>query len=87
MRGGALWRSPKQMQEFCTWLHRTVLTYAVCWGSGYVFLNVLASKFATYFWSWLIEVTSTVNVAAVTDIVVAVGMVLFMLPPSPGLPL
>ena len=55
-----------------------------------IFLNdkgVLASKFTTVFLSWLIEYTSNMNLALVTIIVVGVGMILFMLPPIPGLPI
>jgi hypothetical protein len=49
--------------------------------------DVLASKFTTVFLSWLIEYTSTMNIFAVTGIVIFVGMILFMLPPIPGLPI
>ena len=37
------------------------------------------------FLSWLIESTSEWNVAAVTGVIFAVGMLLFMIPPVPGL--
>lgn len=75
-----------QIQDFKTWDHSKVLTYAVYWGNGYVFFNVLASKFTTLFLSWLIEYTSNMSVLTVTLIVSSVGMVLFMLPPIPGIP-
>lgn len=48
---------------------------------------MLASKFTTVFLSGLIQYTSGMNLFAVTGIVVAVGMFLFMLPPIPGLPI
>uniref|UniRef100_A0A7S4M5X6 Uncharacterized protein n=1 Tax=Odontella aurita TaxID=265563 RepID=A0A7S4M5X6_9STRA len=76
-----------QIQDFKGWDHTRVLSIAVYWGIGYVFLNVLASKFTTVFLSWLIEYTSTMSIPAVTGIVLAVGMFLFMLPPIPGLPI
>lgn len=75
-----------QIENFKTWDHSSVLTYAVYWGFGYVFFNVLASKFTTLFLSWLIERTSTMDLLAVTAIVTGVGMMLFMLPPIPGIP-
>lgn len=49
--------------------------------------GVLASKFTTVFLSWLIEYTANMSLGIVTIIVVGVGMILFMLPPIPGLPI
>lgn len=48
---------------------------------------MLASKLTTVFLSWLIEYTSDMNLLSVTGIVIFVGMILFMLPPIPGLPI
>jgi len=76
-----------QIEYFFSWDHVKVFSYAIYWGVGYVFLNVLASKFTTVFLSGLIQYTSGMNLFAVTGIVVAVGMFLFMLPPIPGLPI
>lgn len=69
------------------WNHSNVLTIAFYTGVAYVILSVLFAKLTTVFLSWLIEVTSPMNVYAVTGIVTAVGMGLFMLPPVPGLPI
>jgi len=77
----------RQIKDFKSWDHARVLSYAVYWGVGYVFLNVLASKFTTVFLSWLIQYCSTMGLSAVTLIVLFVGMILFMLPPIPGLPI
>jgi len=76
-----------QIDNFLLWDHVKVISCAVYWGVGYVFLNVLVSKFTTVFLSGLIEFTSEMNLLAVTGIVIGVGMTLFMLPPIPGLPI
>ena len=87
-RGILTQMTAEQVKDFKTnWNHSKVLTYAAYWGFGYVFFNVLASKFTTVFLSWLIEYTSDMSIHAVTGIVVLVGMGLFMLPPIPGLPI
>jgi len=75
------------LNDLRNWNHSKVISYAVYWGFGYVFFNVLASKFTTVFLSWLIEFTSEMNILSVTGIVTAVGLGLFMLPPIPGLPI
>lgn len=80
-------RVRNQIEDFKLWDHSNVLTIAVYWGIGYVFLNVLAAKLTTVFLSWLIEYTSSMNILAVTGIVTAVGVALFLLPPIPGLPI
>jgi len=77
----------EQIQDFLHWDHSKVLTYAVYWGFGYIFFNVLASKFTTLFLSWLIEYTAPMNILVVTGIVTFVGMILFLLPPIPGIPI
>lgn len=77
----------RQIEDFMCWDHSKVLTYAIYWGFGYIFFNVLAAKFTTLFLSWLIEATATMNVLAVTGIVFGVGMILFMFPPIPGIPI
>ena len=76
-----------QIEDFKSWDHSKVLVYAVYWGFGYIFFSVLASKFTTLFLSWLIEVTAPMNIMVVTIIVVGVGMILFALPPIPGVPI
>lgn len=67
--------------------HAKIFTYTIYWGYGYIFFNVLASKFTTLFLSWLIEYTASMSIMAVTGIVVTVGMFLFLLPPIPGIPI
>eukprot|EP00592_Proboscia_alata_P006543 CAMPEP_0194358230 /NCGR_PEP_ID=MMETSP0174-20130528/5511_1 /TAXON_ID=216777 /ORGANISM="Proboscia alata, Strain PI-D3" /LENGTH=679 /DNA_ID=CAMNT_0039128489 /DNA_START=37 /DNA_END=2073 /DNA_ORIENTATION=+ len=75
------------VEDFKSWNHSQVLTYSVYCGIGYIGFAVLASKFTTLFLSWLIGYTSTMDIFAVTGIVVGVGMMMFMLPPVPGLPI
>lgn len=68
------------------WNHSNVLTYAIYIGFTYVLFG-LFTKLTTLFLSFLIEVTSTMDILSVTGIVTAVGMLLFMLPPVPGIPI
>jgi len=76
-----------QIKYYKTWDHAKVLSYAVYWGIAYLFLSVLGSRFVTVFLSWLIETTQNLHISLVTGIIVAVGMVLFLLPPIPGIPI
>jgi len=75
------------VEDFKNWNHASVLTYSVYLGIAYISFSVLAAKFTTVFLSWLIQFSSTLPLAYVTGIVVLVGLLLFMLPPIPGLPI
>mmetsp|Transcript_27067 Transcript_27067/g.32809 ORF Transcript_27067/g.32809 Transcript_27067/m.32809 type:complete len:773 (-) Transcript_27067:127-2445(-) len=77
----------RQINDYISWDHTKVLTYAIYWGVNYAFLNVFASKFTTVFLSWFVQYTSTMGLSAVTLIVLFVGMTLFMIPIMPGLPI
>jgi len=80
-------RARKQVRMFQSWDRAQVLTYAIYWGVAFMILQVIVAQFTVLFLSWLIEVTSTMNLAAVTFILVGVGMIMFLLPPVPGVPI
>lgn len=77
----------KQVQIFRSWSRVKVFTYAIYWGIFFMTLNVLVSKFTILFLSWLIQKTSTMNLGTVTAILCGVGMIMFLLPPVPGVPI
>jgi hypothetical protein len=86
-RGLLTERAAEQFDDFrYKWKHCNVLTYAFYIGLVYVVFSIFP-KLTNVFLSWLIQVTSTMDMLPVTGIVTGVGMVLFMLPPVPGLPI
>ena len=77
----------RQIDTFRSWNRSRVYFLAVLWGFAYMVLVVIVAKFTVLFLSWLIEETSSMSLAAVTGIMVGVGLILFMLPPVPGVPI
>lgn len=75
------------VKEFKSWNLATVYTYAIYWGAVFITFTVLAAKFTVLFLSWLIEETKTMDVGAVTGILLLVGVLMFLLPPVPGAPI
>jgi hypothetical protein len=49
-------------------------------------LQVLVAKLTVVFLSWMIERTASFGLVAVTGIMIGVGVLMFLLPPVPGLP-
>lgn len=80
-------KTRRQIENFKTWDRSKVFTYAVYWGIGFMTLQVVVAQFTLLFLSWLIEKTSSLSVGAATGIMVAVGTLMFLLPPVPGLPI
>lgn len=50
-------------------------------------MSVIVSQFTLLFLSWLIEKTEAMSLGAVTGLLVAIGMTMFLLPPVPGVPI
>ena len=75
------------VREFQSWKTAKVCTYAVYWGILFMTMNVIVAQFTLVFLSWLIEVTSSMALFPVTGILVGVGMIMFLLPPVPGVPI
>lgn len=80
-------RTRNQINNFRAWDRTKVLTYAIYWGIAFMVLQVIVSQFTVLFLSWLIEFTSSLNLGIVTAILVGVGMIMFLLPPVPGVPI
>jgi len=78
------------------WKWTSVLKKAMIWGILFITLNVIVSKFTILFLSWLIDrckdisedaPSDTEGVIYVTGIIFMVGLLLFLLPPVPGVPI
>ena len=77
-----------QLEWAKRWAWTQVLTYAIYWGVAYVTLQVVISKFTVLFLSWLIDpFCDGMSWPAVTAIILVVGLVMFLLPPVPGMPI
>ena len=88
--GGTGWftvEARRLVREFQSWNRTKVLTYAVYWGLAFMVLSVIVSQFTLLFLSWLIEKTSEMPLPTVTGILIAIGMLMFLLPPVPGVPI
>mmetsp|Transcript_16023 Transcript_16023/g.30228 ORF Transcript_16023/g.30228 Transcript_16023/m.30228 type:complete len:866 (-) Transcript_16023:328-2925(-) len=88
--GGSGWltiEARRLLREFQTWDRTKVFTYAIYWGLAFMVLSVIVSQFTLVFLSWLIEKTSVMSLGAVTGILVAIGLTMFLLPPVPGAPI
>lgn len=79
-------RTRKQINVFRTWNRAKVYTIAIYWGIAFMVLQVIVAKLTVVFLSWLIEKTSTFGLGLVTVIMMAVGVLMFLLPPVPGVP-
>lgn len=80
-------RARSQIRTFKSWDRSKILVYAVLWGFAFMVLQVIVARFTVLFLSWLIEMTSPLGLGAVTGIMVGVGLLMFMLPPVPGVPI
>eukprot|EP00567_Pseudictyota_dubia_P016077 CAMPEP_0197436476 /NCGR_PEP_ID=MMETSP1175-20131217/3917_1 /TAXON_ID=1003142 /ORGANISM="Triceratium dubium, Strain CCMP147" /LENGTH=900 /DNA_ID=CAMNT_0042965775 /DNA_START=350 /DNA_END=3052 /DNA_ORIENTATION=+ len=80
-------RTRQQVNTVKSWDRSKVYTYAIYWGAAFMVLSVIVAQLTVLFLSWLIEKTSTMSLGAVTGILVGVGLVMFLLPPVPGVPI
>lgn len=80
-------RTRQQVNVFKSWDRTKVFTYAIYWGAAFMILSVLVAQLTVLFLSWLIEKTSSMSLGAVTGILVGVGLMMFLLPPVPGVPI
>jgi len=69
-----------------SWDRAKVFTCAVYWGIAFMILQVLVANLTVVFLSWMIQQTADLGLAAVTGIMCAVGVCMFLLPPVPGVP-
>ena len=80
-------RTRSAVETFRSWDRSKVFTYAVYWGAAFMIMQVLVAQMTVLFLSWLIEATTPLGVGAVTGIMVGVGLLMFLLPPVPGVPI
>ncbi|KAL7553154.1 hypothetical protein ACHAWF_018056 [Thalassiosira exigua] len=79
-------RAKKHITKMRSWDRVKVLTYAIYWGIAYMILQVLVANLTVVFLSYMIETTAGFGIGAVTAIMAAVGVTMFLLPPVPGVP-
>jgi len=87
VRGLLTAEARRLIREFLSWNRTKVLTYAVYWGLVFMVMGVIVAEFTVVFLSWLIEITSTMPIGLVTAVLVGIGMIMFLLPPVPGVPI
>lgn len=82
-------KTTKQYHVMKTWDIVKVITYAIYWGIGYMTVQVIAAQFMVLILGVLMDYIKTqgFHVGIVTAVMVAVGVVLFLLPPVPGVPI
>ena len=78
--GAWLWRG------MVNWQWTSVLTYALYWGIFFFTCNVVIAKFTVLFLSMLIGAIEGLSLVVISAIFFAVGFVMFLLPPVPGVP-
>mmetsp|Transcript_1860 Transcript_1860/g.4201 ORF Transcript_1860/g.4201 Transcript_1860/m.4201 type:complete len:845 (+) Transcript_1860:54-2588(+) len=80
-------RARRAIETYLTWDRSIVFTYAVYWGAAFMILQVIVAQFTVLFLSWLIESTAPMGLGPVSGIMVGVGLIMFLLPPVPGVPI
>jgi len=79
-------KAKEQLTKMRSWDRAKVFTYAVYWGIAFMILQVLVANLTVVFLSWIIEKTAGVSLVAVTALMCLVGVMMFLLPPVPGVP-
>jgi len=79
-------RTLKHITRMRNWNVSKVFTYAGYWGIAYVVMQIFIAKLTIVFLSWMIEKTASLGLIPVTAIMMGVGVVMFLLPPVPGVP-
>jgi len=77
----------RQLKHYRTWNHTQVFAYAILWGIGFMTMSVVVSQLTTLFLSWVIEEVKVFSIIQTTLITSAIGIVMFLLPPVPGIPI
>jgi len=79
-------KAKQQLTQMRAWDRAKVFTFAVYWGVVFMVMQVLVANLTVVFLSWMIEKTANSGLVAVTGIMCAVGVLMFLLPPVPGVP-
>ena len=86
----------QQIMYALGWEWTAVITYANYFGAAAMVMNVIIAKYVLIFLAWLIDTCATImagggafspGLVVVTLIIIFVGLVLFLLPPVPGVPI
>jgi len=80
-------KTEMQLNEISSWNTSKVCIYAIYWGIVFMTMNVVVARFTILFLSWLIETCMDMSLGVVTGIMVGVGLIMFLLPPVPGVPI
>jgi len=59
----------------------------IFWGMVYMSVAVAFSKLTNIFLAWVIDITKPLSLALVTFIMLMVGLIMFLMPPIPGIPI
>lgn len=68
------------------WEFSSVIMKAIVWGIGYFVFSVGVTRVTLVFLSFLREVVNELSLLETSGILVGVGMIMFLLPPVPGVP-
>mmetsp|Transcript_20678 Transcript_20678/g.25073 ORF Transcript_20678/g.25073 Transcript_20678/m.25073 type:complete len:382 (+) Transcript_20678:1-1146(+) len=68
------------------WEFGSVCTKGLIWGMFFFTVSIGVARIVLVFLSWLREELDPVSVAITTGIIIAVGIIMFLLPPVPGVP-
>jgi len=79
-------RTRTQVNVMKSWDRAKVYTFAVYWGIAFMIMQVIVANLTVVFLSWIIEKTEGFGLAPITAIMCAVGVMMFLLPPVPGVP-
>lgn len=79
-------KAEKQLNRMKSWDRVRVITIAIYWGIFYMGMQVVVAQLTVVFLSWLIDATADFGLLAVSGILCGVGVVMFLLPPVPGVP-
>jgi len=70
-----------------SWNRAKVFTFAIYWGIAFMIMSVIVAEFTIVFLSWLIEYSSSMHLVIVTGLLAGIGLIMFLLPPVPGVPI
>mmetsp|Transcript_12454 Transcript_12454/g.14314 ORF Transcript_12454/g.14314 Transcript_12454/m.14314 type:complete len:813 (+) Transcript_12454:168-2606(+) len=76
----------RRLIEMSQWEFGSVCTKGLIWGMFFFTVSVGVARIVLVFLSWLREELVTVPVSSTVGIIIAVGIIMFLLPPVPGVP-
>ena len=79
-------KAGKQMKRIKSWNRVRVITIAIYWGIFYMGMQVIVAQLTVVFLSWLIDATADYGLLAVSGLLSVVGVLMFLCPVIPGVP-